>query len=115
MALGMAAANAATPASAQSTSLQQQARTDQVRSQLRSSSLREQQRQQTTDTTRKAFQNSSSAQQGIDRTDRASSSGYRSRQRDRVQDYLHREQAASTAHSGSSSSTSQPAHASSSH
>jgi len=107
-------AHASAPASAQSTSLQQQARTDQVRDQLRSSSLREQQRQQTSDTTRKAFQQSGTAQQGIHSADSARRDRHRSQQRDRVQDYLHREQAASTSHSGSTSAASQPAHASSS-
>lgn len=102
------------PAWAQSTNLQQQARADQVRGQMQSSSLREQQRQQTSNTTSKAFQQGSSAQQGIRSADRARYDRYRARQRDRVQDYLHREQAASTAHSGTASPSSQPAHASSS-
>jgi hypothetical protein len=85
-----------------------------VRDQLRASQLRQQQRQQSSDTLRKAFK-SNQAQQGIDQADQASRDRSQSRERQQVEDYLHREQAASTARSGSTSDASQPAHASSSH
>lgn len=104
------AAGVVSSASAQTSNLQQQARTDQVRDQLRSSSLREQQRQQTSDTTRKAF-SSTQSQADINQADRARRDRHRAQQRDRVEDYLHREQAASAATSGQP----QPAHAASSH
>ncbi len=107
--LGAAMVHAQPPGTAQ-------ANANQVRDQLRSSSLREQQRQQTSDTTRKAFQQGSSAQQGIDRSDKARRDRYRAQQRDQVQDYLHRAQAGSAAQAADKdASTGQPAHASSSH
>lgn len=97
-------------APAQSTQAEQQARANQVRDQLRANALREQQRQQTSDTLRKAFK-SNRARQGIDQADQARRDRNQAQQRNRVEDYLHREQADTTAKSGKSD----PAHATSGH
>lgn len=103
---------ASASALAQTTPSQVQANANKVRDQLRASQLRQQQRQQSSDTLRKAFK-SNQAQQGIDQADQASRDRSQSRERQQVEDYLHREQAKAAAHPASTGS--QPAHATSSH
>jgi len=95
---------------AQSAQAQAQENANKVRDQLRASALRQQQRQQTSDTLRKAFKEPQ-AQQGIDQADQARRDRNQAQQRNLVEDYLHREQAAATARS----SHAQPAQATSSH
>jgi preprotein translocase subunit SecF len=116
--VALCVAGSAGMAQAQSTQAQQQAeqqaRANQVRDQLRANALREQQRQQTSDTLRKAFK-SNQAQQGIDQADQARRDRNQAQQRNRVADYLHREQAAATAGSSRPPSQAKPANPSSSH
>lgn len=78
------------------TAAQQQARADQVQSQARASALREQQRQRTVDTLRRAFP-SRQARANLDAASRAQRERYNEHQDNRIQKYLHREQAAATA------------------